>query len=208
MKKKICKECGELFEPVRKIQPTCSLKCAIALAKKKVKDKQVKEFKKWSKETKENLRTHSELLNLLQVVINKIVRTIDFGQPCISCGKNGKRQAGHYHSIGANSALRFHLDNIHIQDYRCNVELSGNIIGYNRGLINTYGEDYKVYVERDLLNIQELKLQKHEIVDLIKKAKEILKELPEFEVYTASERILERKRINNLLGIYSNANIA
>lgn len=203
MKNKICKECGKSFKPQRPLQMVCSKKCAYKYAAKKVKDKQVKDFKKWSKETKENLRTHSELLNLLQVVINKIVRVIDFGQPCISCGKHGKRQAGHYHSTGANSALRFHLDNIHIQDYRCNVELSGNIIGYNRGLIDTYGEEYKIYVEQDLLKIQELKFQKHEIVDLIKIAKEILKELPEFEIYTVTERLELRTRINNQLNIYS-----
>lgn len=212
LKSKKCKECGESFIPTRPLQQVCSMKCAALMANKKVKKEVVKaakvekrEWKKTKSVLKDKIKTQANWLKELEHLVNNIVRIIDFGNSCISCGRNGKPQAGHYHSVGSNSQIRFHLDNIHIQDYFCNVHLSANKTGYNEGLIKTFGKDYQEYVEFDLVKMYPtMKLTIPEIKEKIKICREIIKELPEGKVYKVNERIEMRKQLNERIGIYGN----
>ena len=80
----------------------------------------------------------------------------DAGEPCLSCkgvvnfnsyiGGSGVN-AGHYKSRGAHPALRFNELNIHVQCYRCNVKLSGNIENYRINLIEKIGLDKVEWLE-------------------------------------------------------------
>lgn len=199
MKPKKCKICREPFTPQRPLQMVCGILCANKYLAKR---KEVKEKKDLS-EMKKSLLTHKDYQLILEPLINKIVRIIDYGQSCISCKRNGKPQAGHYHSKGSNNSIRFNLHNIHIQDYRCNVELSGNISGYNVGLIDIYGKDYKEYVEIGMVKeYPMIKLSIDELKEKIKIAKEIIKELEVENIYTPLERIKLRNYYNLKLGIY------
>jgi predicted nucleic acid-binding Zn ribbon protein len=196
IKDKKCKECGGNFTPFKTTQVVCSPKCASVLAEKKM-------WKEKKKIMIENTRTRTEWLTLLQIITNKLIRAIDNEQPCMSCGKlGGKPQAGHYHSVQSAPVIRFHLFNIWMQDYRCNVELSSNIIGYNKGLIENFDEKLKEYVEIKLpLHYHSLKLTTDEIKTAITKTKNCLKTL-EVKKYTKDERIELRKKFSEIIGLY------
>jgi hypothetical protein len=199
MKNKACKVCKAKFTPIRPLQAVCSPICAYehALQLKLKKDKAE------TKKLKESLITHSDYLKMAQTKINVLVRLIDYGCLCISCGGNGKPQSGHYHSTQSKPELRFNLHNIHIQDYRCNVELSANIVGYNDGLIKTYGIDYKNYVENGLRNeYKELKLSIPEIQKAIEITSNIIKNFPKEVKYNSAQRIELRNLFNKEIGIY------
>lgn len=208
MKKCICPRCKKEFEPLMRNGIKLSKFCVTCLSEKfKQQNKAIAQKEK--KQALERLKTQKDKQKDLQVEINTIVRLIDAGQKCISCGCLQKGFAGHYHSVGSNNSLRFHLDNIHLQDFNCNNYKGGNIIGYNKGLIEWYGKDYQNYVEYQLPLIhKDIKLSKFDIVDKISIAREIIKELKkENRVYNASERLELRTKYNIRLEIYDISHI-
>jgi hypothetical protein len=79
------------------------------------------------------------LLLKAQDVFNKFIRLRDLDKGCISCIAP-VTQAGHYHSAGHHSALRFNEMNTNGQCTRCNCFLHGNLLHYRNGLIKRYGE--------------------------------------------------------------------
>lgn len=133
---------------------TCSDECSMAFALShldKNKARRAKaESKEWRKKRKEQLeaiktiRTHRREL---QVLVNKIVRTIDAKLPCISCAQfRSHYDAGHYHdTTNINTAYNFH--NNHKQCVHCNRDKHGNLIKYRKGLIARYGVEYAEFVD-------------------------------------------------------------
>lgn len=182
----------------------CISEFMVTVREKQRKDIKVKDREE-KKVMKENIMKNSDWLKKLESVINAIAREIDFGLLCISCGGNGKPQAGHYHSVGSNFTLRFNLHNIHVQDYRCNVQLSANIIGYDEGLITIYGNDYWNYIKFELKNTYHnpLHLTVQDIKEYILISNESLKILKnnQFE-RSPKERIILRSQLNKTIGIY------
>jgi hypothetical protein len=83
--------------------------------------------------------TLPKLLEKTQKVFNAYIRERDKELGCISCGAEVE-QAGHYHSQGHHSALRFNPINTNGQCRRCNMFLHGNLIKYRQGLVDRYGE--------------------------------------------------------------------
>lgn len=79
------------------------------------------------------------LLKNAQEVFNRHIRLRDQNLGCISCGGE-VNHAGHYHSQGANSALRFNEMNTNGQCVSCNTYKHGNLIHYRQGLVKRYGE--------------------------------------------------------------------
>jgi len=77
-----------------------------------------------------------------QSAFNEYIRTRDFGQPCISCGRNtgAKMNAGHYRTVGASKETRYDETNCHLQCEHCNSYLSGNIGEYKPRLIAKIGQ--------------------------------------------------------------------
>ena len=94
--------------------------------------KEIKKYEKYSV---------AELKKKAQVAFNKFIRERDRDEPCISCGKARVEQAGHFYSAGHHNALRFNEDNVHGQCKRCNYFLSGNLIGYAKGLDKKIGKE-------------------------------------------------------------------
>lgn len=86
-----------------------------------------------------------------QVAVNRLCKLLDQGKPCISCGRPDQggrlRNAGHYKSRGANSAIRYDLRNLHQQCVQCNNHLSGNVVGYYEGLLKRYGVEITEYLD-------------------------------------------------------------
>ncbi len=128
----ICKTCAKPFIRFRSMQTVCGPKCAV---------KSVKAERAALKLALVNMRPRSRWLDDVQKAVNAYVRVRDRYKPCISCGCPWEPmfQAGHFLSRGAHPELRFNLDNIHGQCVRDNMYLSGNLLGYRKGLIERIG---------------------------------------------------------------------
>ena len=112
--------------------------------------------------------TRSQLTKKLQSKVNKYVRVRDYDRPCISCGcylmgdeNKHKRNAGHYHSVGARHDLRFNTLNIHLQCVKCNMFKSGNLIEYRKGLVEIYGKEFA-----EELDYMPMRTEKYSMDDL------------------------------------------
>lgn len=93
------------------------------------------------------------LLKNTQEYFNRFIRLRDSDNgvfTCISCGVCNRTvrsdgymlmNAGHYKSVGGNSCLRFHEDNVHGQCSICNTHLHGNLLMYKEGIIKKIGQD-------------------------------------------------------------------
>ena len=137
MKLTRCKICRNEYKKFSISHKTCSPECAIELVNRdKAKKARIHHIAE-----KLRLKSRREWLKDAQIVVNKFVRKRDDGKPCISCGRHheGQHHAGHYLSVGAHPALRFEMENIHLQCQPCNVHLSGNILNYRKGLIDKIG---------------------------------------------------------------------
>ena len=136
------------------------------------------EKRRKTRSEKENLKSLSELENEAQVLFNRIIRIIDKDKNCISCGYDfnlGNRQAhaGHYYSVGAHRNLRFEPYNVHKQCSICNNYKSGNLNGYEQGLINRYGIDITETI-KSLRTKKTPKRTKAEVREFIAKLKILL----------------------------------
>jgi len=168
-KAKVCKMCGKEFLPYTTTQPVCSVDCLMQYNSEKEVKKRVKELKK-------GLLTHSDYLSALQIVFNKYIRLRDKDKGCICCGRRleGIYDAGHFYSVGAYPNLRFDEDNVHGQTRHCNSFLHGNLLEYQKGLINRIG--IKAFKELEKRKNEHLKLTIPEIKTLIEKYKQLCKQ--------------------------------
>lgn len=72
---------------------------------------------------KPKAKTKLSQTELTQRMFNKMIRLLDDGRECISCGKSecGIRfEAGHFRSVGACPEIRFDPRNCHLQGSSCN----------------------------------------------------------------------------------------
>lgn len=94
---------------------------------------------------KKSKTPQAKLKEELMAVAKRIVKKRD-GKVCCTCGATeleGKnRHAGHFirDSVGG-VELRYHLKNIHVQCFRCNIILGGNEAEYYRFMIGRYGQE-------------------------------------------------------------------
>ena len=91
------------------------------------------------------MKTLRQLANEAQEKVNLYVRLRDAKEGCISCEKpaswDGQWHASHYRSVGAASAVRFNLWNIHKACSVCNHHKSGNIAEYTPRIISKIGQE-------------------------------------------------------------------
>ena len=124
-----CKQCGSNFAPQRPMQAVCSPICA---ARKVRQDKA--EERAQIKTRRIAAKSRAQWLAECQAIVNKIARIRDRHLPCCSCDRpaswDGQWHASHLRSVGAASAVRFHLWNIHKGCSICNNHLSGNLAEY------------------------------------------------------------------------------
>lgn len=142
---KTCQVCKKAFSPQRMGQSVCSPSCAIKLAKtiEKTRKHTVISEKRNHRAKKEAAKTRQQWLAECQSVANKYARVRDDQDGCISCDKpanwHGQWHGSHFRSVGAASAVRLNLWNIHKACSVCNHHLSGNIAGYRPRLIEKIG---------------------------------------------------------------------
>jgi hypothetical protein len=170
-----CKVCKDKFEAKYFLQKVCLEPSCILEWSNKVKDK---EWKVEKKQLKDKLKTYSDHVKELQVIVNKYVRLRDKDKGCISCDAPllGKYDAGHYYSAGGNPELRFNTDNIHGQCVYCNQHRHGSLLDYTERLPNRIGlckfaELKKLRGKPMKYSIPELILKKNYYKELIKSIK-------------------------------------
>lgn len=202
---KKCKICGTEFEKKTIAHVVCCYNPCGVLFMASQNDKRIKkEWGKEKKELKEKIKTHSDYKKELQTLVNKIARIIDYGQPCIATGKlEGKRNGGHFIAVGSNDTIRFNLHNIHIQSEYSNTYKGGDNFKYCEGIERIYGIDYLERI-KSLKSTLPIKLSIDELKLKIRLAKEIIKDIDIDYVWSnPKDRIEQREKFNNVLGIYS-----
>lgn len=84
-------------------------------------------------------------------LFSKFVRNRD-KYKCVCCGKEatGSGMHGGHFITGATCPPKLFFDetNVHAQCYRCNINLSGNWVVYEKFMIDTYGEDHVADLKR------------------------------------------------------------
>lgn len=146
-KPKACKHCKTQYIPSRPMQKACSPSCALAM----VQASRAKVERKQLREAKQKAKTRGQWQREAQQAVNRYVRLRDHYQGCISCDRpatwGGQWHASHFRSVGAASAVRFNLWNIHKACSVCNHHLSGNIAGYLPRLIEKIGAEKVAWIE-------------------------------------------------------------
>jgi hypothetical protein len=128
------------------MQAVCSPNCAITIAAKKkraTEAKTARETAKSDKVRREKLKSRADWAKEAQAAVNKYVRMRDYHLGCVSCDKPaswpGQWHASHFRSVGAASAVRFNLWNIHKSCSICNNWKSGNLSDYEPRLREKIG---------------------------------------------------------------------
>lgn len=161
VKQKTCKQCKAKFTPTKPLQSVCGWICGLERAKivreKKERSERIVE--------RDRLKSRGDWAKEAQTAFNAFIRIRDEGKPCISCGSHtGKKNAGHYRSVGSCPELRFEESQVHLQCEKCNSYLSGNLINYRIELIKRIGIDKVEWIEGNhepkKYTIEDLKLIK------------------------------------------------
>lgn len=156
---------------------------------------------------KEGIKSSKDYRNELQRKINALVRAIDEGCKCISCGQiKDSLDAGHFKASGSNRTVTFHLLNIWGQCRACN-SYRDSKYQYIDGLTELVGEDLFDVIVNLSAQWNELKLDIEQLKQASKKVTECMKFVKEYKSdkilpLLPNERIQLRKVCNNLIGIY------
>ena len=123
----------------------------------------------------------ADLKTKLDRIFSEYIRLRDVNENgagrCISCGKfvhYKNADAGHYVNRSIMS-LRYDEKNVNLQCRHCNRFQEGNMIGYNHGLVEKYGDGVINYLNIKRFNF--CKMGKFEYEVLIKEYKIKVKEL-------------------------------
>lgn len=130
--------------------------------------KQIVELKKKKKEL-----SMAQLKKVVQRKVNEYVRLRDAKLPCISCGKRGKLEAGHYWAMGSNGSLRYNLDNLNGQCTSCNRFKSGNLLEYRLGLVKRIGVLQVEWLDKHRKDIK--KWTREELNEILSDMNELIK---------------------------------
>lgn len=144
---KECDVCAKAFIQMRMGQRVCGPRCA-------VKEQKVnREAEKKERKTRLAFldpKRKSKARAIAKTAMHAYIRAKYEGEQCISCetilrstGKpGGDFDAGHFRSVGSAKHMEFVENNIHGQCKRCNRDLGGNALEYQKGLIARYGQTY------------------------------------------------------------------
>lgn len=100
----------------------CSIECMAAHGLEKVEEKRLKDIRKAMNPNPPPKKKKSQA-ELTQDSFNKMIRLLDAGKPCHSCGRyqcGALMTCGHFRSVGACPELRYDPRNAFIQGGGCN----------------------------------------------------------------------------------------
>lgn len=141
-------------------------------------------------------------VNILQSDVQHIARLIDIGCSCIARGEHGLMDGGHIIGKGCNITISLNLHNIHRQLSQSNRSQTEDR-KLRDGVANEYGESYYLFI-KSLQKLSSLGYTNLEYMEFSKKAKKVVKRLQkEGRTFNKVERIKQRNKINQELGIYT-----
>lgn len=112
------RQCTDIFQK----KGYCNVDCMTAHGIEKAEEKRLKDIRKAMNPNPPKPKNKSQT-ELTQQAFNKMVRLLDDGRPCISCGRGqcgSFWDAGHKRSVGSCPELRFDPRNCHRQGSGCN----------------------------------------------------------------------------------------
>jgi len=112
------RQCTDIFQK----RGFCNVECLTAETREKKERKRLKEVRKAMNPLKPAKKKASQD-ELTQRVFRKMIRLLDEGKPCISCGRDkcgSYWDAGHKRSVGSCPELRIDPRNCHLQGSGCN----------------------------------------------------------------------------------------
>jgi hypothetical protein len=170
-KKYKCKVCKSPYMKRNPWQSICGDTACIVESVYRFKAKRERLDRAKTKQKLEAIKPRAKYMAEAQAIANRYARVRDAKDGCISCDKpanwGGQWHGSHFRSVGAASAVRLNLWNIHKACSICNNHLSGNVEAYRPRLIE------KIGVEKvDWLYAQN-RLVKHDI-DYLKKYKKVI----------------------------------
>jgi len=139
------------FTPRNTLQQACSMECALSVSREreaKAAKREAMQRRRKQADDRERVKTRSQLMSEATTAVHRLVRELDDGRPCITCGRlvvdddliTGSRwHAGHYRSRGSTPELRFDVRNIHRQCAGCNRPGGHTAADYREGLLRRYG---------------------------------------------------------------------
>lgn len=140
----------------------------------------------------------------LQKAINKLSRLIDakFNYKCIDCDNEFGKQtdAAHFHNSQGNENIRYNLHNLHSARSHCNQFSSEHKVGYRKGIIKRYNEDYLNYIDIELpKQYKYIGLLDNEVKDKLKIVRKLIRE---FDTFVLTDGKQARDLFNKIIGIY------
>lgn len=153
-KQKACRVCKGSFSPMSSTQRVCDWGCALALTVSEKKDAEkaakVKE-RQADKVRRDKIKKPSEWEAECRAIVQKLARLRDRHDGCISCHMGpdykGMWHGSHFRPAGNNSAVQFHLWNVHKSCAQCNLFKGGNISAYRPRLVEKIGADRVAWLE-------------------------------------------------------------
>lgn len=97
---------------------------------------------------------------------------------CVTCGNVAhykKHQAGHYVPKAQGLAAYFEIDNVHVQCFRCNINLGSNGAEYTPFMISKYGQERVDEIRQ--LSGKVVKYTEIDYNDMIDKYNKLIEEL-------------------------------
>jgi len=173
-----CKACNTTFIPKYFNQKFCvdNDECLKAFSDYAKITKEKTERKEWTErksKLKKEMLTVQDYLKIAQQVFNAYIRKRDQGKNCISCQKpiKGVVNASHYYNSNNHWNVRFNELNVHSSCYRCNCELSGNLIEYGINLEKLIGADEFIILREEAYKTR--KFTRDELKEIIEKYKKL-----------------------------------
>lgn len=119
-----------------------------------------------------------KLWKLISEYIRRRDAIVDGYASCVTCGRTEhykKMQAGHFIPQAQGDAVRFDIRNIHIQCYRCNINLGSNGAEYYPYMVERYGEATVQELRR--LSNETIKYTESDLEDMICCIEQMLEKL-------------------------------
>jgi hypothetical protein len=149
-KPKACAQCKREFLPARPMQNVCGPRCAGVWSRAVSAQKRAQE-RALDKERRDKLKKITTLEAECRDIVQEIARIRDRHDGCISCHMpahyDGIWNGSHYRPAGTNSAVQFHLWNIHKACAQCKLYKGGNITAYRPRLVEKIGEDRVAWLD-------------------------------------------------------------
>lgn len=140
--------CDNKFKPRQGFEVWCSPDCGFKIHQAREAARVIALAKKEKRETKaklDDLKPLSYWEGKAQDAINWYVKARDFHKGCASCDLpatwGGQWHASHFRSVGAATAVRYHLWNVRKACVGCNHFKSGNLAGYEPRLRADIGDE-------------------------------------------------------------------